>query len=173
MLLLETGMLGVFVSLDLFLFFVFWEAMLIPMYLIIGVWGGSNRVYAAVKFVLYTMVGSALMLVAILALYYQSRRRHRHLHLRPARRWRAGCCRPASAQNLMFLAFALAFAIKVPLFPFHTWLPDAHVEAPTAGSRDPGRRPAEDGHLRLPALLPAAVPRRQPTTSRRSSSRWR
>ena len=133
-LLLETGMLGVFVSLDLFLFYVFWEAMLIPMYLIIGVWGGRNRVYAAVKFVLYTMVGSVLMLVAILALYYQHGGGHRHLHLRPARRSRASCCRPGTAQNLMFLAFALAFAIKVPLFPFHTWLPDAHVEAPTAGS---------------------------------------
>jgi NADH-quinone oxidoreductase subunit M len=133
MLLLETGMLGVFVSLDLFLFFVFWEGMLIPMYLIIGVWGGGNRIYAAVKFVLYTMVGSALMLVAILSLYY--------LHgdatgsytfdLLTLERW---VIPPGTAQNLMFLAFALAFAIKVPLFPFHTWLPDAHVEAPTAGS---------------------------------------
>jgi NADH-quinone oxidoreductase subunit M len=133
MLLLETGMLGVFVSLDLFLFFVFWEAMLIPMYLVIGVWGGGNRIYAAVKFVLYTMVGSALMLVAILALYYQ------HgvatgvytFDVPALARW---VLPPGPAQNLMFLAFALAFAIKVPLFPFHTWLPDAHVEAPTAGS---------------------------------------
>jgi NADH-quinone oxidoreductase subunit M len=132
-LLLETGMLGVFVSLDLFLFFVFWEAMLIPMYLIIGVWGGGNRVYAAVKFVLYTMVGSALMLVAILALYY------RHggatgvytFDLPTLARF---VLPPGATQDLMFLAFALAFAIKVPLFPFHTWLPDAHVEAPTAGS---------------------------------------
>jgi NADH-quinone oxidoreductase subunit M len=133
MLLLETGMLGVFVSLDLFLFFVFWEAMLIPMYLVIGVWGGTNRIYAAVKFVLYTMAGSGLMLVAILALYYQ------HgvatgtytFDLPTLVRW---VMPPGTAQSLMFLAFALAFAIKVPLFPFHTWLPDAHVEAPTAGS---------------------------------------
>ncbi len=133
MLLLETGMVGVFVSLDLFLFFVFWEAMLIPMYFIIGVWGGPDRVYAAVKFVLYTMVGSGLMLVAILALYYQ------HgvatgtftFDLPAIVRW---VMPPGPAQDLMFLAFALAFAIKVPLFPFHTWLPDAHVEAPTAGS---------------------------------------
>ncbi len=133
MLLLETGMLGVFVSLDLFLFFVFWEAMLIPMYLVIGVWGGANRVYAAVKFVLYTMAGSALMLVAILSLYYQ------HgvatgtytFDLMTLTRW---VMPPGTAQTLMFLAFSLAFAIKVPLFPFHTWLPDAHVEAPTAGS---------------------------------------
>ena len=133
MLVLETGMLGVFVSLDLFLFFVFWEAMLIPMYFIIGVWGGTRRVYAAIKFVLYTMVGSALMLLAIIALYYQ------HglatgvftFDLPTVVRW---VMPPGPAQTLMFLAFALAFAIKVPLFPFHTWLPDAHVEAPTAGS---------------------------------------
>ena len=133
MLILETGMLGVFVSLDLFLFYVFWEAMLIPMYFIIGVWGGANRVYAAVKFVLYTLAGSLLMLVAILALYY------RHgaatgaytFDLVTLARWVVA---PGLAQDLMFLAFALAFAIKVPLFPFHTWLPDAHVEAPTAGS---------------------------------------
>jgi NADH-quinone oxidoreductase subunit M len=132
-LLLETGMLGVFVSLDLFLFFVFWEAMLIPMYLVIGVWGGTNRVYAAVKFVLYTMVGSALMLVAILALYYQhgAATGTYTFDLPVLARW---VLPPGRAQNLMFLAFALAFAIKVPLFPFHTWLPDAHVEAPTAGS---------------------------------------
>ena len=133
MLLLETGMLGVFVSLDLFLFFVFWEAMLIPMYLIIGVWGGSNRIYAAVKFVLYTMVGSALMLVAILTLYYQhgAATGTYTFDVVTLARW---VMPPGLGQNLMFLAFALAFAIKVPLFPFHTWLPDAHVEAPTAGS---------------------------------------
>jgi NADH-quinone oxidoreductase subunit M len=133
MLILETGMLGVFVSLDLFLFYVFWEAMLIPMYFIIGVWGGTNRVYAAVKFVLYTMAGSALMLVAILALYYQhgAATGVYTFDLPTLARW---IMEPGLAQNLMFLAFALAFAIKVPLFPFHTWLPDAHVEAPTAGS---------------------------------------
>src|SRR5687767_10930690 len=133
MLVLETGMLGVFLSLDLFLFFVFWESMLIPMYFVIGVWGGANRIYAAIKFVLYTMAGSALMLVAILALYYQ------HgaatgvftFDVPMLARW---VMEPGLSQNLMFLAFALAFAIKVPLFPFHTWLPDAHVEAPTAGS---------------------------------------
>ena len=133
MLLLETGMLGVFVSLDLFLFLVFWEAMLIPMYLVIGVWGGGNRIYAAVKFVLYTMVGSALMLVAILALYYQhgAATGTYTFDVPTLARW---VVPPGLGQNLMFLAFALAFAIKVPLFPFHTWLPDAHVEAPTAGS---------------------------------------
>ncbi|PYO50837.1 MAG: hypothetical protein DMD84_14765, partial [Candidatus Rokuibacteriota bacterium] len=133
MLLLETGMVGVFVSLDLFLFFVFWEAMLIPMYFVIGVWGGANRVYAAVKFVLYTMVGSALMLVAILALYYQhgAATGTYTFDLPTLTRF---VLAPGRAQTLMFLAFALAFAIKVPLFPLHTWLPDAHVEAPTAGS---------------------------------------
>ncbi|HEV8615688.1 MAG TPA: NADH-quinone oxidoreductase subunit M [Methylomirabilota bacterium] len=133
MLLLETGMLGVFVSLDLFLFFVFWEAMLIPMYLVIGVWGGADRIYAAIKFILYTMVGSALMLVAILALYYQhgAATGTFTFDLPTVARF---VLPPGTAQNLMFFAFALAFAIKVPLFPFHTWLPDAHVEAPTAGS---------------------------------------
>jgi NADH-quinone oxidoreductase subunit M len=133
MLLLETGMLGVFVALDLFLFFVFWEAMLIPMYFVIGVWGGANRVYAAVKFVLYTMVGSALMLVAILTFYYQhgAATGTYTFDLPVLSRF---VMFPGLGQNLMFLAFALAFAIKVPLFPLHTWLPDAHVEAPTAGS---------------------------------------
>jgi NADH-quinone oxidoreductase subunit M len=133
MLVLETGMLGVFVSLDLFLFYVFWEAMLIPMYLIIGIWGGPNRVYAAVKFILYTMVGSVLMLVAILGLYYQyGAATGRYTFDVPV--LAQYVMAPGLRQNLMFLAFALAFAIKVPLFPFHTWLPDAHVEAPTAGS---------------------------------------
>ena len=132
-LVLETGMIGVFVSLDLFLFYVFWEAMLIPMYFIIGVWGGSRRIYAAVKFVLYTLVGSLLMLVAILALYYQhgAATGTYSFDLPTVVRW---VIPPGTAQTLMFLAFAGAFAIKVPMFPFHTWLPDAHVEAPTAGS---------------------------------------
>ena len=133
MLLLETAMIGVFVSLDLFLFFVFWEVMLIPMYAVIGIWGGSQRIYAAIKFVLYTMTGSALMLVAILALYYQhgAATGVYTFDLPVLARW---VVPTGLAQTLMFLAFALAFAIKVPLFPFHTWLPDAHVEAPTAGS---------------------------------------
>jgi NADH-quinone oxidoreductase subunit M len=133
LLVLETGMVGVFVSLDLFLFYVFWEAMLIPMYFIIGVWGGGRRIYAAVKFVLYTMLGSVLMLVAILALYYQhgAATGTFTFDLPTVARW---VIAPGTPQTLMFLAFALAFAIKVPMFPFHTWLPDAHVEAPTAGS---------------------------------------
>src|SRR5262245_39897165 len=133
MLLLETGMIGVFVALDLFLFYVFWEAMLIPMYLIIGIWGGGNRVYAAVKFILYTLAGSLLMLVAILALYFRyGAATGTYTFDLPLL---ARFVLPAGRfQDLTFLAFAIAFAIKVPMFPFHTWLPDAHVEAPTAGS---------------------------------------
>jgi NADH-quinone oxidoreductase subunit M len=130
MCLLETGMLGVFVALDLFLFFVFWEAMLVPMYLIIGVWGGPRRVYAAVKFILYTMAGSALMLLAILALYFLQDARTASFDYAAVMQLRID----PLLQVPLFLAFALAFAIKVPMVPFHTWLPDAHVEAPTAGS---------------------------------------
>jgi NADH-quinone oxidoreductase subunit M len=133
MLLLEAGMVGVFVSLDLFLFYVFWEAMLIPMYLIIGIWGGHNRIYAAVKFILYTLAGSLLMLVAILVLYFQhgAATGVYTFDLPVLARY---VLPGGRGQDLMFFAFALAFAIKVPMFPFHTWLPDAHVEAPTAGS---------------------------------------
>src|SRR5687768_10340232 len=134
MLLLETAMLGTFLALDLFLFYVFWELMLVPMYFLIGVWGGARRIYAAVKFFLYTMVGSVLMLLAIMALYFRSGdgpglsgKTFDLLTImsEPV---------PADLQPWLFAAFALAFAIKVPMFPFHTWLPDAHVEAPTAGS---------------------------------------
>jgi NADH-quinone oxidoreductase subunit M len=132
MLLLETGMLGVFVSLDLFLFYVFWEAMLIPMYFVIGVWGGENRIYAAIKFILYTMAGSVLMLVAILVLYFaHGNATGRFTFDLPAL---VGFSLPPGTEAWLFLAFAFAFAIKVPIVPFHTWLPDAHVEAPTAGS---------------------------------------
>jgi NADH-quinone oxidoreductase subunit M len=131
-LLLESAMMGVFVSLDLFLFYIFWDAMLIPMYFLIGIWGYDRRVYAAIKFILYTMAGSVLMLLAILGLAY--------LHLTAAGSYSFDLLDlyalrvPSNLQFWFFLAFALAFAIKVPLFPFHTWLPDAHVEAPTAGS---------------------------------------
>jgi NADH-quinone oxidoreductase subunit M len=132
MLALETAMLGVFVSLDLFLFYLFWDAMLIPMYFLIGIWGYERRIYAAIKFILYTMAGSVLMLVAIIGLAYAHASAVGQpsfdlldlyaLHL------------PRGTETWFFLAFTVAFAIKVPLFPFHTWLPDAHVEAPTAGS---------------------------------------
>ncbi|HZO19830.1 MAG TPA: NADH-quinone oxidoreductase subunit M [Gemmatimonadaceae bacterium] len=132
LLVLTTGMIGVFVALDLLLFYVMWEVMLVPMYFIIGIWGGERRLYASIKFFLYTMVGSLLMLVAILYLWIQT--------------WQAGA--PTFSYDtylrtidvsrtvglLLFGAFFLAFAVKVPMFPFHTWLPDAHVEAPTAGS---------------------------------------
>ncbi len=132
MLVLESAMIGVFLSLDLFLFYIFWDAMLIPMYFLIGIWGYDRRIYAAIKFMLYTMAGSVLMLLAIIALaYFHSVQTGDYsfdlqslMQLRLAPR----------VQFWLFLAFAVAFAIKVPLFPFHTWLPDAHVEAPTAGS---------------------------------------
>ncbi|MCS6288250.1 MAG: NADH-quinone oxidoreductase subunit M [Nitrospira sp.] len=127
LLVMETAMLGVFVALDFVLFYVFWEAMLIPMYLLIGVWGGPNRLYAAIKFFLYTLAGSVLLLVAILALYFQGGHTFDILALSRG-------TYSASLQMWLFLAFFAAFAVKVPMFPFHTWLPDAHVEAPTAGS---------------------------------------
>ncbi len=132
LLLLESAMIGVFLSLDLFLFYVFWDAMLIPMYFLIGIWGYSRRVYAAVKFMLYTMAGSVLMLLAILglAVLHHTATGNYSFDMLALYDLRV----PASLQFWFFLAFALAFAIKVPLFPLHTWLPDAHVEAPTAGS---------------------------------------
>ena len=129
MLLLEAGMLGVFVSLDLFLFYVFWEAMLIPMYFLIGIWGHENRIYAALKFFLYTMAGSALMLVAFLVIYKVA-----GLNSFDIPRLVATARFDPALQTWLFAACALAFAVKVPMWPFHTWLPDAHVEAPTAGS---------------------------------------
>jgi len=131
-LLLESAMIGVFVSIDLFLFYVFWDAMLIPMYFLIGIWGYERRIYAAVKFILYTMAGSVLMLLAILGVAYLSSTTPGGYTFDLLRLYELSV--PANLQFWFFLAFALAFAIKVPLFPFHTWLPDAHVEAPTAGS---------------------------------------
>jgi NADH-quinone oxidoreductase subunit M len=137
LLVLETGMIGVFLSLDLILFFVFWEVMLIPMYFLIGIWGHERRIYAALKFVLYTMFGSILMLVAILWLYRVASPVIGGSFDLPVIQGalQAGAVELSSrAELLLFGAFFLAFAIKVPLFPLHTWLPDAHVEAPTAGS---------------------------------------
>jgi NADH-quinone oxidoreductase subunit M len=137
---LQTGMLGVFMALDFFLFFVFWEAMLVPMYLLIGIWGGPRKLYAAIKFFLYTLAGSVLMLLGILFLYF-----HHHaltgiytfsltaLYQTAPKIYSDPAYGPTVA-ILLFFAFFFAFAIKVPMFPFHTWLPDAHVEAPTAGS---------------------------------------
>jgi NADH-quinone oxidoreductase subunit M len=129
---LETGMLGTFVALDGILFYVFWELMLVPMYFLIGVWGGKRKIYAALKFVLYTALGSLLMLVAIVYLAY--------LHQQQFGNWSfylgdwINLTFSLKTELLLFSAFALAFAIKVPIFPLHTWLPDAHVEAPTGGS---------------------------------------
>ncbi|MCA9576459.1 MAG: NADH-quinone oxidoreductase subunit M [Polyangiales bacterium] len=131
-LMLEMGMLGAFFALDVFLFYVFWELMLVPMYLIVGVWGGPNRVYAAVKFFLFTMVGSLLMLVAILYVVATYKELAGHYTFDLAELTRVAL--PRTEQCWLFAAFALAFAIKVPMFPFHTWLPDAHVQAPTGGS---------------------------------------
>jgi NADH-quinone oxidoreductase subunit M len=137
MLALESGMIGVFASMDLFLFYVFWEVMLVPMYFLIGVWGGERRVYAAIKFVIYTVVGSLLMLAGIIALYYLNGRASGNytfdIRTITANAQSLGFL-DAAAQRWLFWAFGLAFFIKVPLFPLHTWLPDAHVEAPTAGS---------------------------------------
>lgn len=129
---LECGMLGALVAFDLVFFYVFWEAMLIPMYFIIGVWGGKRRIYAATKFVLYTVIGSLLMLAAAIVLYY--------MHYKQTGVYSTSLLDlyavrvPLGAQKLLFATFAVAFAIKVPMWPFHTWLPDAHVEAPTVGS---------------------------------------
>jgi NADH-quinone oxidoreductase subunit M len=125
-------MIGVFVSLDLFLFYVFWDAMLIPMYFLIGIWGYDRRIYASIKFLLYTMAGSVLMLLAIIWIAYY----HRAVTGVPSFDLAdlLALNVPAAVQTWLFLAFAVAFAIKVPIFPFHTWLPDAHVQAPTAGS---------------------------------------
>jgi NADH-quinone oxidoreductase subunit M len=132
MLALEAAMIGVFISLDLFLFYVFWDAMLIPMYFLIGIWGYDQRIYAAVKFMLYTMAGSVLMLVAILGLAYMHSEATGSYSFDLLKLYTLQIA--PETQRWLFLAFTLAFAIKVPLFPFHTWLPDAHVQAPTAGS---------------------------------------
>jgi NADH-quinone oxidoreductase subunit M len=133
MLMLESGMIGVFVAMDFFLFYLFWEVMLVPMYFLIGVWGGERRIYAAVKFVIYTVLGSLLMLAGIIAVYYLHGKATGNYTFDIATITRDAAF-SAAAQRWLFWAFGIAFFIKVPLFPFHTWLPDAHVEAPTAGS---------------------------------------
>src|SRR5918992_783708 len=132
MLLLESAMIGVFISLDLFLFYVFWDFMLIPMYFLIGIWGYDRRIYAAIKFILYTMAGSVLMLVAIIGLSWLHQSITGEYSFDLLKLYELAI--PEGTQRWFFLAFTLAFIIKVPLFPFHTWLPDAHVQAPTPGS---------------------------------------
>ena len=161
-LVLEVGMLGVFLALDLFLFYIFWEIVLVPMYLIIGIWGGANRIYATIKFVLYTLVGSLLMLVAILAMAWTLPVDDRAPGTAPSTT--SSCSRfgfDPTLQFWAFLGFFLAFAIKVPMWPFHTWLPDAHTEAPDGGLGHPGGRPAQARRLRAHPLLAAALPRRR------------
>jgi NADH-quinone oxidoreductase subunit M len=133
-LVLQTGMLGVFMALDFFLFFVFWEAMLVPMYLLIGIWGGPRKLYAAIKFFLYTLTGSVLMLLAILFLYFHHHTVTGIYSFSLTALYETAPQIPFQYAVWLFLAFFVGFAIKVPMFPFHTWLPDAHVEAPTAGS---------------------------------------
>ena len=130
--LLQTGMLGVYLSLDFFLFYIFWELVLVPMYFIIGIWGGPRKLYAAIKFFLYTLAGSVLMLLGILTLYFEHFRQFGSYTFEIADLMKINL--PLNLQEWVFWAFFLGFAIKVPMFPFHTWLPDAHVEAPTAGS---------------------------------------
>src|SRR5499427_5602351 len=133
-LILQTGMLGVFMALDFFLFFVFWEAMLVPMYLLIGIWGGPRKLYAAIKFFLYTLLGSVLMLLGILFLYFHHHTVTGVYTFNIPALYQTAPQIPFQTALWLFLAFFIGFAIKVPMFPFHTWLPDAHVEAPTAGS---------------------------------------
>src|SRR5689334_4846220 len=132
LLVLQTGMLGAFMSLDFLLFFLFWEVMLVPMYFLIGIWGSANRLYSAIKFFLYTLVGSVVMLLGILALYFAYHAQTGIYTFDVTQYQKAGF--DAGLQWWVFLAFFLGFAIKVPMFPFHTWLPDAHTDAPTAGS---------------------------------------
>ena len=134
LLLLQTGMLGVFMALDFFLFYVFWEVMLVPMYFLIGVWGSERRLYAAIKFFMYTLAGSVLMLLGILALYFNAAKITGVQTFDIPTLLAAAQQFPDSLKVWLFWAFFFAFAIKVPMFPFHTWLPDAHTEAPTAGS---------------------------------------
>src|ERR1035437_172581 len=137
-LLLQTAMLGVFMSLDLLLFFVFWESVLVPMYFIIAIWGGQRRAYAAIKFIIYTLIGSVLMFLGILTLYVQHNQQFQFYSFDLADLMRTSLS--PGLQWWVFWAFFVGFAVKVPMYPFHTWLPDAHTEAPTAGSgvRQPG-----------------------------------
>ena len=155
-LLLQTGMLGVFMALDFLLFFVFWETVLVPMYFIIAIWGGPRRGYASIKFMIYTLIGSVLMLLGILMLYFQYYTQFQAYSFDIADLMKINL--PAVGW-WVFWAFFLGFAVKVPMCPFHTWLPDAHVGSAHGGLRHSGQRAAEDGHVRLSALLAAAAAR--------------
>ena len=151
LLILQTGMIGAFVSLDFLLFFLFWEVMLVPMYFLIGIWGSDRRLYSAIKFFLYTLVGSVVMLLGILALYFYSYSATGAYSFDITQFQKLNL--PFNLQWWIFLAFFLGFAIKVPMFPFHTWLPDAHTDAPDGRLGHPGGRSAEDGDVRVRALL--------------------
>ena len=147
-------MIGVFAALDAALFYVFWEAMLLPMFIIIGIWGGPRRVYATIKFFLYTFIGSLLMLVALIYMYLKSGTYELAAF--------QGMPLTLTEQTFIFLAFFAAFAVKVPMWPVHTWLPDAHVEAPTGGSVVSGGHHAQNGRIRFSAILAADRARCQP-----------
>ena len=166
---LETGMLGVFCALDMFLFYLFWEATLVPMYFLIGMWGYGRRIYAAMKFFLFTLVGSLLMLVCDPVPLLRRRAAVRRSTTRSC----SGRRLRSDVQRLLFLAFFASFAVKVPLVPLHTWLPDAHTEAPTAGSVMLAGGPAEDGCLRTHPLRRSRCSRMRRASSSRSSSRLR
>ncbi|MBK8130554.1 MAG: NADH-quinone oxidoreductase subunit M [bacterium] len=157
-LLLEAGMVGVFAALDLFVFYVMWEVMLVPMFFLIGVWGGQRRLYATIKFFLFTMAGSVLMLAGVLYVYFHTLDPETGKHTFDLLMATDQSKYALDVQRWLFLAFGLAFAIKVPLFPLHTWLPDAHTEAPTAGLGDSCRCAAQDGNVRVFAVLLADVP---------------
>ena len=201
---LQAGCIGVFCALDLFLFFVMFEIVLVPMYFLIGGWGYAERVYAALKFFLFTCVDASASAVHArgpvrhrcrptwsgASTCRQQQARHQRLEAKARRlpapsststSWRSRSrstsrtppparARSTGAARWLFLAFAVAFAVKVPLFPLHTWLPDAHTQAPDGRLGDPGRRDAEARHLRLPALRPLPLPRRRRPGSRRRSS---
>ncbi len=153
-------MMGVFVSLDFFLFYIFWEVMLLPMYFLIGIWGGPRREYAAIKFFLYTLLGSVLILLAMLGLYYYGATPTFDMTELAAN----ASHYTMNFQRIAWIALFIGFAIKIPAFPFHTWLPDAHVEAPTAICVILAGRAAEDGHLRHSARQLCDPACRQPRT---------
>ena len=165
MLVLETAMVGVFLATDLFLFYIFWELVLIPMYFLIGVWGGERRIYAAIKFFLYTFVGSVLMLVAIIALYFHHHAVTGVYTMDLMKLYELTI--PVKLQLWLFAAFFLAFAFKVPMFPFHTWLPGRARRGAHGGLGDPGGRIVENGDVRLPPVRHGPVPRRRRPTGRR------
>ena len=159
-LLLQVACMGVFMALDFFLFFIFWELVLVPMYFIIAIWGGPRRVYSSIKFVIYTLMGSVLMLLGILTLYFEHYQQFQVLTFDINDLLLTGV--PMGMQWWIFWAFFIGFAVKVPMFPFHTWLPDAHTEAPHCRIGCSGQHPAEDGDIRIPAFFAAPCCRTPP-----------